>query len=48
LTAAALYLSAIGANLAWIISLCSHLTFSSKRGSGLPRSGTHATKPLTV
>ena len=48
LTAAALYLSAIGANLVWIISLCSHLTFSSKRGSGLPRSEAHATKSLAV
>lgn len=48
LTAAALYLSAIGANLAWIISLCSHLTFSSKRRPRLPSSGTQATKPVTV
>lgn len=50
LIAAALYLSAIGANLAWIISLCSHLTFSARRKDRTPApvSGTPATKALTA
>ena len=48
LTSVALYLSAIGANLAWIISLRSHLTFSAKHGPGLSSSGAQVTKPLSV
>ena len=50
LTAVALYLSAIGANLAWIISLRSHITFSAKRSNATPVSTStpSATEPLTV
>ena len=47
LTAVALYLSAIGANLAWMISLRSHLTFSSNR-TAMPVSGAPAAKALST
>jgi hypothetical protein len=47
LTAVALYLSAIGANLAWMISLRSHLTFSSNR-TAMPVSGAPAAKALSI
>jgi phosphatidylglycerophosphate synthase/CTP:molybdopterin cytidylyltransferase MocA len=47
LTAVALYLSAIGANLAWMISLRSHLTFSSNR-TAMPVSGGPAAKALSI
>ena len=47
---ATLRLSAIGANIAWIISLRSHITFSAKRSNATPLSTStpSATEPLTV
>lgn len=50
LTAVALYLSAIGANIAWIISIRSHITFSAKRSTAtsLSTSNPSATEPVTI
>jgi hypothetical protein len=44
---ATLRLAAIGANIAWIISLRSHITFSAKRSRATPLS-TSATEALTA
>src|SRR5215469_9376078 len=44
-----LRLSAIGANIAWIISLRSHITFSAKRSNATPVSTSNpSTEPLTA
>jgi phosphatidylglycerophosphate synthase len=45
---ATLRLAAIGANIAWIISLRSHITFSAKRRNATPVSHLSETEPLTV
>jgi phosphatidylglycerophosphate synthase len=44
----ALYMSAVGANIAWIVSLYSRLTFSSKPRAAVETSGAPESKPLTV
>jgi len=46
LTQVALYMSAVGANLAWIISLYSYIVFSSKSGAMARINATHKTKPI--
>lgn len=45
---AALYASAIGANVAWIIALRSYLAFSPKRRSGPAPVAANITEPVTV
>jgi phosphatidylglycerophosphate synthase len=44
----ALYMSAIGANIAWIVSLYSRLTFSSKPHAAAETSAAPESKPLAV
>jgi phosphatidylglycerophosphate synthase len=46
LTQVALYMSAVGANLAWIISLYSYVVFSSKSGAVARIDATSKTKPI--
>lgn len=46
LTQVALYMSAVGANLAWIISLYSYVVFSSKSGAMARIDATPKTKPI--
>jgi phosphatidylglycerophosphate synthase len=48
LTWLALYMSAIGANIAWIISLYSRFAFSAKSWTAIERPATQEAKPLTV
>ncbi len=48
LTWLALYMSAIGANIAWIISLYSRFAFSAKSRAAIERPATQEAKPLTV
>jgi phosphatidylglycerophosphate synthase len=44
----ALYMSAIGANVAWIISLYSKLSFSSKSRAAAKAPGAHQMKPMKI
>ena len=46
LTQVALYMSAVGANLAWIISLYSYIVFSSKSGAMARINATPKTRPI--